>query len=144
MATTGTSSADALRQAHAELLRDLRKLTHAVRPGSGETVTALIARLATTHADLLAHFRFEEQDGYMDALRKDAPHLEHAIQNLVAEHDQLAQGLDTLIHEARAAQAVDASLGERVREWVRRVRQHEARENALVQETLNLDIGPED
>jgi hypothetical protein len=36
------------------------------------------------------------------------------------------------------------ALRQEVRAWIERVRQHEARENDLVQEAFNRDIGTED
>jgi hypothetical protein len=36
------------------------------------------------------------------------------------------------------------SVGQRIREWIAKVRQHEASEDLLVQEAFNFDIGEED
>jgi hypothetical protein len=49
-----------------------------------------------------------------------------------------------LIEQAKAATSLDDSFREEVRGWVERVRQHAARENELVQDAFNLDIGAED
>jgi uncharacterized coiled-coil DUF342 family protein len=42
--------------------------------------------------------------------------------------------LDALVQEASAAQSVRDDFGEKVRAWVKHVRQHESRENSLIQE----------
>jgi hypothetical protein len=144
VARTENSVAEALSRAHAALLEDLRKLEETDLPGSGEGLAELRARLDATRAHLTEHFRFEEQNGYMDAVREREPRLERTVQQLAEEHRQLAQSLAALIEEARVAASVGAKLREEVREWARRVRQHEMRENELVQDAFNLDIAPED
>jgi hemerythrin-like domain-containing protein len=142
--TTQNSVAEALSRAHAALLQDLRTLEEAVRPSSGEGLPELRARLGATHTHIAEHFRFEEQNGYMDAVRKREPRLERTVQQLAEEHRQLTQSLDALIGEARTAANLDDSFRERVVAWVEEVRQHEIRENDLVQDVFNLDIGAED
>jgi hypothetical protein len=134
--------AEALSRAHAALLDDLRKLEEAA--SSPEGLPALRARLDATQAHLAEHFRFEEQNGYMDAVRKREPRLERAVEQLADEHRQLARSLGALIENARSASGLDAALGEEVRGWVGLVRQHETREIDLIQDAFNLDIGAED
>ena len=90
MARTETSIAEALSRAHDALLNDLEKLWESVDPASGQTLAGLLARLSTTQAHVTEHFRFEEQNGYMDAVRKREPRLERAIQQLAEEHEQLS------------------------------------------------------
>jgi hypothetical protein len=141
---TENSVAEALGQAHVALLADLRNLEQAVRPSSGEGLENLRARLGAAHAHITKHFRFEEQNGYMDAVRKREPRLERAIHELAEEHGQLRQSLDALTGKARAATTLSDTLREEVREWIERVRLHEIRENDLIQDAFNLDIGAED
>jgi hypothetical protein len=136
--------AESLSQAHAALLADLRELEQAVQPSSGEGLAELRARLGEARADITERFRFEEQNGYMDVVRKREPRLELNIQQLADEHRQLAGTLDGLVRKSGAATRLDETLRQEVRAWVERVRQHEARENDLIQDAFNLDIGPED
>jgi iron-sulfur cluster repair protein YtfE (RIC family) len=138
------SAADALARAHAALLMDLHKLEEAARMPSTEGMAELRRRLEVTQKHLIEHFRFEEQDGYMDLLRKHEPRLERVIQQLADEHHHLAQTLTTLVERARVATTPKEALGAQVRAWVERVRRHEARENDLVQNTFNLEISAED
>ena len=144
MGRTENSVAEALSQSHVALLADLRGLKQAVRPFSEEGLGELRTRLGAAHAHIAEHFRFEEQNGYMDAVRKREPRLERTIQQLVEEHGQLRRSLDALIGEATAATSLGDTLREEIREWIERVRQHEIRENDLVQDAFNLDIGGED
>lgn len=144
MKTTETSGADELRQAHAALLQDLRSLDEAVRPTTGEGLAQLLERLGATRTHISAHFRFEEQNGYMDVVRKREPRLERAIQHLIVEHQQITQTLDALVEQAMAMASPTATFREKARGWIERVRRHEAHENDLIQDAFNLVIGGED
>jgi hypothetical protein len=143
-AATNRFVGEAFGRAHAKLLTDLRQLEKAVLSESGQGLMHLHARLARTYNDVAAHFRFEEQDGYMAAVRKREPRLERAIQELAGEHAQLSESLNVLMVKARVATTLDDELRQQLRAWVERVREHEARENQLVQGAFNLDIAGED
>jgi hypothetical protein len=142
--TTENSVAANLKRAHVALLADLRELEQAVRPPSGEGLEELRARLGAALAHVTEHFRFEEQDGYMDAVRRREPRLERSVQQLAEEHAQLRQLLEAIIGGAGAAASLGDALREKIRGWIERVRRHEARENNLVQGAFNLDISAGD
>jgi hypothetical protein len=126
--------ADALHEAHADLFRNLLQLEESVRLGSSESQPELSIRLGNVRTHLSEHFRFEEQDGYMAPLLKEEPQIGPVVQELLDEHRQLAEALDALLQEVSAAQSLSEGFPERVRAWVKHVRQHESRENSLVQE----------
>ncbi len=141
---TEIAVAESLSQAHATLLADLLELEQAAHPSSGESLAELRARLGEARADIIKHFRFEEQNGYMDVVRKREPRLERNIQQLADEHRQLVGALDILVRKSGTATRLDDTLRQGVRAWVERVRRHGAREHDLVQDAFNLDIGTED
>ena len=141
---TANSVAEALGRAHEALLADLRELERAADPSSGEGLVGLRARLGKARAHLTEHFRFEEENGYMDAVRAREPRLERTIQHLAEEHSQLKRSLDALIGEASAATNLSDTLRDEIREWIDCVRRHEVHENDLVQDAFDLDIGAED
>jgi hemerythrin-like domain-containing protein len=128
------SFAEALHEAHTDLLRDLQELEKAVSSESREGPAELGARLGKVRTHLTNHFRFEEEGGYMAPVLKEEPRFGRVIEELLAEHSQMAQTLDALIQEVNRAQSVQAIPRERVRAWVGQVRHHETRENNLVQE----------
>jgi hypothetical protein len=134
MKTSEQQFAESLRQEHLELLGDLQRLEEAVRPGTGETPSGLGARLEKLQAHLIEHFRFEEQDGYMAPVLKQEPRFEPVIQELLGQHRQIAETIDALLQELRSLQCLPDGFGEKVRAWVKQVRQHESRESNLVQE----------
>jgi hemerythrin-like domain-containing protein len=145
MTKSPTTLAEALSHAHTKLLDDLSKLEEAARAPAEEGAVELHAELGRIHQHVTAHFRFEEQDGYMEPMRKREPRLERKIQHLGAEHRRLTQSLEALLGEARTAtNLTDPSFREKVRAWVEQVRDHETRENQVVQDAFNLDISAED
>jgi hypothetical protein len=144
MKTRRISLAESLDRAHAVLLKDLRTLEEAACPTSVKGLAKLRTRLRATRSHITKHFRFEEQEGYMDAVRKREPRLERTIQQLADEHRELAQSLEALVGAAERATRLEAQLCADVRAWVERVRGHERRENDLVQSAFNFDIGAED
>jgi hypothetical protein len=144
MKNSPATVAKTMKQAHVALLKDLSKLEVAARPGSAAGLAGLRERLGTTLTDVTAHFRLEEQGGYLDAVRKREPRLEHVAQQLSEEHGRLTQSLQALVREAQEAAGLTAGLGEKVREWIAQIRHHEARENEVVQDAFNTDLGAED
>ena len=131
---------EALLRTHRALLRDLQALQAEVR--GGEDLSTWLDR---TRGHLAAHFRFEEENGYLASVLQRAPHLERAVQHLGVEHGELLRSLDALRVEGRSAGcACPAALRTKVEEWVRRVRKHERSENVLVQDAFNVDLTAED
>jgi len=144
MGTSAISLTRALHRAHTALLEDLRKLEQAVSQPSEETPTGLCVRLAKARAHLTEHFRFEERNGYMDAVSKRDPRFDRTIQQLAEEHRVLARTISELHGEAKESSSLKETLRGRVRTWIESVRRHEARENDLVQDAFNMDVGAED
>jgi hypothetical protein len=144
MARKELSVSEALRHAHGVLMDDLDKLEEAVQPGSEVEIGDVHTRLRATRDAITEHFRFEEQNGYMDVVRNREPRLERAVQAMADEHRALAQTLDTLLEIARAATTVTEPFCEQVRAWTERIRNHEHRENGLVQDAFSTDISAED
>jgi hypothetical protein len=144
MKTHQLSPADALHRAHVVLLKDLQTLEEAARPTAAKGLARLRTRLRATRTHVTAHFRFEEREGYMDAVRKREPRLERAVQHLADEHRELAASLAALVEDAETAAKMDARFCQEVHAWVERLRGHERRENELVQSAFGLNVGGED
>jgi len=138
------SLAEALAKAHVALLKDLRQLDEVSRLPSPGSFAEMTTRLAAAREHIAEHFRFEEQNGYLDVVRRREPQMDRTIEELHEEHRQLLLSLNALLEEARAYGGAEGTFREKVRAWVRRVRQHESRENSLVQDAFTTDIGTED
>lgn len=135
---------DTVQHMHRMLGGDLRKLATAIDAGSDTAIDDLRAVLSATYTHLCEHFRFEEQDGFMDELRERDPRLERSAEELLDEHRTLRQSLDALHGEAIVASRLDHRLRERIAEWIARVRRHEVRENDLMQDAVDADFGAMD
>jgi hemerythrin-like domain-containing protein len=134
MSTPERLFADALRDAHTALLRDLQELEKAVSSTASEGPAELGTRLGKVRTHLADHFRFEEEGGYMAPVLKEEPRLSAQIQELLAEHSQMAQALETIIEEVGRGPTVQDVSRQKIHAWVGKVRHHETRENDLVQE----------
>jgi hypothetical protein len=147
MSEIAPSFATDLSHEHVSLLGQLGCLLASPEPGLSESAGRLVGRLTEMQASLQRHFRFEEQGGYMSHILADAPYLGRAAQELLAEHGRLSDCLDSLIAAVAGVQPeslVTHTVRDQVREWVLLVRGHEARENRLMQQACNQDIGTDD
>jgi hypothetical protein len=142
--TRPDSIATALAAAHHALLANIDRLEQLIEPLAGAHPGELCDCLGMLLSRLEAHFRFEEHNGYMDAVLARAPQLARQVEGLRAEHVAMRQSLAALAGESRTAPAVNDALRQKVREWVGRVRDHETRENLLVEDAFNQDMAAED
>jgi hypothetical protein len=141
-----SSFAAELHQEHVLLFGQLAMLEEKAEPGSTDRMGQLVVRLIEARESLQRHFHFEEQGGYMSQVLADAPHLSHAAHDLFEEHGRLSDNLDsliTLVGGISPETFVAPTLQGQVRELVRLVRGHEARENRLIQQACNQDLGSE-
>jgi type II secretory pathway component PulJ len=135
--------AAALRQAHVALERDLENLEARLREPAELTPAELHLRLSRTRTDLAEHFRREEENGYMNTVLEHSPNRDQVVQHLLQEHRFLLDAVNALI-EAAAGHQPDAELRRKVLTWIESLRDHEMRENILVQDAFNLDVAAED
>ena len=144
MNPTHASPADDLAGAHRELLEHLLRLERAADAGPAGDEGELLALLGATRARLDDHFRFEEDDGYMQVVLVRAPQMGRKVDHLRGEHGELRESLASLTREAEAVRAARRRLREGLKEWVGRLRDHEKRENLLVADVFNYDLAAED
>lgn len=137
-------TAEAMKQAHAALEQQLSLLEKAVQAASGTSTAELRSILESVRIRLGTHFSLEEDGGYMAAVLKREPSREHAAANLLTEHHLLRELLNSLIETRRSGVYLDDATRKSVGEWIASVRDHERRENLLVEDVFNRDIGPED
>lgn len=141
MSVTPTSPEESLRQAHVSLLADLQQLSGAT---AGMTFADLRTQLLKARQDLLEHFRLEEEDGYLDVVRRKEPNLEPTLAKLLKEHRKLVQELDDLLAKVEQPHSPLDTAQRRVRLWIHDVRGHEIRENHLIQDAFVHDLGTGD
>lgn len=144
MATTQSAIMDALGQAHSRLTDDLRRLDLAVHQESEQGLDVLRKGLSSTYTHVCEHFRLEELGGFLNDVEDREPRFARIARGLALEHRELRQSLDSLHGEANVAARVDASLREAVRKWIAKMRLHETRENDLMQDVFESDLGAPD
>ena len=138
-------TAEELSQANASVLDDLQKLEHAVLASPPVSVSNMLNTLSIARSRVTDHFDFEEKEkGWMEAVRKREPRLEHAVCGLIEEHRQLVQSLNTLVKEANAEAKLEEAFRQKVLRWIQRVREHELRENELLEDVFAEDLGAGD
>jgi uncharacterized protein YlxW (UPF0749 family) len=136
-------STTALSRAHAALLEDLAKLEAAAASATLDA-RVLFDRLDLTAKCLTEHFRLEEQNGYMETVRTRSPHLGREIDRLKEEHRQLLDSVKQLHERARDSQRVDDAFRKQLGDLIEGVRNHETRENLLIEDAFNRDTPAED
>src|SRR5262249_38925451 len=139
-----TSPATALLEAHHALLKDIAALEPFLQSNAPAPPDEVLRRLETLRGDLGKHFRFEEQNGYMQEVLAQAPQHERRVESLREEHDKLWQALAALLRQAKDAPALGEDFRQKVRGWIDQMRDHERRENLLVEEAFNTDVPAED
>jgi hypothetical protein len=102
----------------------------------------LQARLQAFRSLLVPHFAEEEApDGFFDLVRAETSRHLAKVRELENEHDALLHEIDTL---ASAPACLAGPVAEILRQsagLAQRVREHEARESALLVDALYVDVG---
>lgn len=141
MLHAGTTSllADALAREH----RALARAVAGVRKELADDPTSLAVRgeLVALLRHLEAHFEYEEEGGYMDAVLELAPHRGDEVAALRAEHDRLREAFAALVDGERLDEHAPEDVRARANAALESLAEHERRENALVQETLLRESG---
>lgn len=126
-------------EAHKRLQSNLQELDALV--ASPETSPSVLAkRMNDLQALLTEHFHWEEKDGYMQAVLARAPQQERAVVTLQDEHTSLARTLESLRVTLAVRPEITAELRDRFRQWIAQVRDHETRENLLVEDVFNREV----
>lgn len=133
-----------LLEAHRELMVHLHALQEALAPAEKIDMPRLQSQLQTVQTEVKEHFQFEEQGGYLAVVLERKPQLKRTVEELRQEHDRLAGSLQELVRHCQHAITIEPELVAEIQGWMHRLRDHEARENKLVQETFNLETGAGD
>jgi iron-sulfur cluster repair protein YtfE (RIC family) len=121
--------------------RKIRELGQRIE--NSRSLVELLELLKEFRALLELHFMSEEApEGFFDAMRNTASRPLTKVDQLEKEHWALLAGLDRVSEGARVCLAgpVAAVLTE-ARALARRIRTHEAAENALLLDTVYTDLG---
>jgi hemerythrin-like domain-containing protein len=129
-----------------DLFADVRRAFGHPRP-DGPTRQYLLETLENFRDQLATHFALEEAFGYFDDPVDAAPRLSEQAESLRSEHGELFMIICAMVEDAydllRGAYNA-AEFQELAHRFVRfedAFSDHEARENALIMEAFNADIG---
>lgn len=133
---------------HAHLGILLTRVRRALGDESGEARDASLGTLLVQLTlEVREHMEFEEQDGYLAPVRQQLPRMHEAIERMRGEHDVLQSQLARILTDATVGSGVYAfgeNVSPRLQTWLDSMRDHERRENQLVQEAFNTDVSAGD
>lgn len=140
-----------IKEVNQELWQRLDELRHRCqRPIAPANCRHLVERLSQLRDQLALHFALEEAYGYFDDPVEVAPHLCHAAETLRNEHRQLYMELtriversERLLHSEQLT-TLALWLGPEFLEFDGAIRDHESRENELIFDAYDTDIGAGD
>lgn len=103
-----------------------------------------VKRMRMIRDELIHHFRDEEEGGCMEEAVSRCPALAGDWRQVEAEHGELLQRLDDLIHRGESehprTQDSAAALWQDFWKLVRDLRSHEARENRILQHGFSVAL----
>lgn len=150
---TGTVTVNAaflqeIKDVNQELWQRLEDMRHRCqRPLGPFHCRHMVEKLSELRDQLALHFALEEAYGYFDDPVEVAPHLSHAAESLRAEHRRLYMQLTTLVERAERLLHTDQLttlalwIGPDFLEFDANLRDHESRENELIYEAYDQDLG---
>jgi len=106
----------------------------------------IISRLLEFRGMSRAHFAGEEADeGFFESVALSAPRHQAALIELEREHGEFLHEMDALVVRARECSKADlAAVHGGIEALIDRLQDHEARENEILQEVMNMDLGTGD
>ena len=140
-----------IKEVNTEFWHRLEELRHRCqRPIAPANCRHLVERLSQLRDQLALHFALEEAYGYFDDPVDVAPRLSYAAENLRSEHRSLYLDLTNIVERAErlihSEQLATLALwfGPEFLEFDLALRDHESRENELIYEAFDTDIGTGD
>lgn len=140
-----------IKEVNQELWHRLEELRHRCqRPIAPANCRHLVERLSQLRDQIALHFALEEAYGYFDDPVEVAPRLSYAAENLRNEHRSLYMDLTTIVERAErllhSEQLATLALwiGPEFIDFDAALRDHESRENELIYEAYDTDLGTGD
>ena len=140
-----------IKDVNQELWQRLEELRHRCqRPIAPVNCRHLVERMSQLRDQLALHFALEEAYGYFDDPVDVAPRLSHAAETLRSEHRELYMQLthivdrgERLLHNEQLA-TLALWIGPGYLGFDDALRDHESRENELIYEAYDTDLGAGD
>ena len=124
------------------LLDDLKELLATNASEDDRDWALSIMKKVAEH--LQQQFELEEEDGYLEEVLEEFPNWHPQVEHLQQEH-RLLQKQFNEIYDRLAATSLGSLMSHEVKrqlkDWIDSFRQHQERENRLIQEALCIDLG---
>lgn len=140
-----------IKEVNKELWQRLQEMQHRCqRPIAPASCRHIVQRLSQLRDQLALHFALEEAYGYFDDPVDVAPRLSFAAEQLRNEHRQLYMDLTGIVERAESLLQSEQLttlalwLGREYLHFDTAMRDHESRENDLIFEAYDTDIGTGD
>ena len=155
VATTQTVTINAaflqeIKQDNVELRDLLERSSSQLSVGShlGSNPRTMVDTLSRLRDQLAMHFALEEAFGYFDDAVDVAPRLSARAEDLRQEHEQfflemceIVERAERLLYREASPQKTRAEIAQRFSAFYSALNEHEAREQDLILEALDEDIG---
>jgi iron-sulfur cluster repair protein YtfE (RIC family) len=131
---------------HEEIVRHLRDLDErlaALRGPSraGDVRNDVAGRLARLQSELAEHFAEEERVGFLPEAASLEPRLTHRARRILSQHDLLRLELSNVVSTLARGTADWHQVREDFASFTSLLREHEQRENELINEAYLDDLG---
>lgn len=134
LSSTFEEAARVIRDEHARLkvlLHDIRSVTDAGR---------LLPQLQELRTLLVSHFEHEEMPSSLGSALEE-PRFARIVEELFEEHRLFLRALDDVIQQARSWEEGGKNVLRNVAELAQQLHEHEGRENALMLDLADTDLG---
>lgn len=143
MTTSEQQIFDEIRREH-EHLRQLLGEVHQTLNGRCSSAGKLAEMMLSLQRHVQEHFDEEEEGGFFHEVVTQAPRMTDRAENLKSEHVDLAGTVTELVTMANDAEELSRTLDAKFHEFSKALMHHESKENDLLLDAYELDIGPSD
>lgn len=132
-----------IRREH-EHLRELLGGLHQTLSGRAEAAGTASEMMSSLQQHVQEHFNEEEEGGFFHEVVCQAPRLSDRTESLKSEHVALAATVAELVEAAENERDLCTALERRFHDFSKSLMQHEGKENDLLLDAYELDIGRAD
>ncbi len=134
-------SSESIRDTIIRELKVLRGILAQVKDTSD--LRSLLPLLADLQTHLASHFKTEEADeGFFIGTKMKAPHLSHRLDHCLQEHCEISSTLAELTERLEACLTGPmVEIHKRKEKLLKLISKHEAEENEILNDSINIDMG---
>lgn len=144
--STKRGTIERVHREHAEIVQHLKDLTARLAPLSGpchpgDLRNDISGRLARLQSELAEHFAHEERVGFLPEATAQAPRLTRRARKIISEHDLLRVQLSKVVGALARGSGNWTAVREDWDSFTSLLREHEKKENELINEAYLDDLG---